>query len=66
MHRGRKTMNYNPQAVREAYSQVAEEEDSEEACQDKWEKLKALEMQLCTKPELLGVGFHLLFVVRKI
>ncbi|MFN2270914.1 MAG: class I SAM-dependent methyltransferase [Anaerolineae bacterium] len=39
---------------------------SEEAFQDKWKKLKALEMQLCTRPELLGVGLHLLFVARKI
>ena len=38
----------------------------EEAFQSKWKKLKALEMQLCTKPELLGVGLHLLFVARKI
>lgn len=38
----------------------------EEAFQSKLEKLKALEMQLCTQPELLGVGLHLLFVARKI
>jgi ubiquinone/menaquinone biosynthesis C-methylase UbiE len=38
----------------------------EEAFQNKWKKLKALEMQLCTRPELLGVGLHLLFVARKI
>ncbi len=31
----------------------------------KWAKLKKLEMEICTKPELLGVGNHLLFVARK-
>jgi len=31
----------------------------------KWEQLKALEMEMCTKPELLGMGLHLLFVARK-
>jgi len=30
-----------------------------------WAKLKALEMEMCTKPELLGMGLHLLFVARK-
>jgi ubiquinone/menaquinone biosynthesis C-methylase UbiE len=30
-----------------------------------WTKLKALELEMCTKPELLGMGLHLLFVVRK-
>jgi ubiquinone/menaquinone biosynthesis C-methylase UbiE len=30
-----------------------------------WKKLKALELELCTKPELLGIGNHLLFVARK-
>lgn len=30
-----------------------------------WERLKALELELCTRPELLGVGHHLLFVARK-
>ena len=38
---------------------------SEQESRDKWERLKALEMQICTKPELLGVGLHLLFVARK-
>ncbi|MFL7794227.1 MAG: class I SAM-dependent methyltransferase [Anaerolineae bacterium] len=38
----------------------------EEAFQSKWKKLKALEMQLCIQPELLGIGLHLLFVARKI
>jgi ubiquinone/menaquinone biosynthesis C-methylase UbiE len=38
----------------------------EEAFQSKWEKLKTLELQLCTQPELLGTGLHLLFVARKI
>jgi SAM-dependent methyltransferase len=31
----------------------------------KWEKLKELELEVCTKPELLGMGLHLLFVARK-
>jgi SAM-dependent methyltransferase len=30
-----------------------------------WERLKALELQLCTRPELLGMGLHLLFVATK-
>jgi ubiquinone/menaquinone biosynthesis C-methylase UbiE len=30
-----------------------------------WEKLKALELEICTRPELLGMGAHLLFVVRR-
>ena len=30
-----------------------------------WEKLKALELDLCTRPELLGMGLHLLFVATK-
>ncbi len=33
--------------------------------QEKWEKLKALELEVCTTPELLGMGHHLLFVARK-
>lgn len=32
---------------------------------DRWEELKALEMEICTKPELLGIGLHLLFVAQK-
>ena len=31
----------------------------------KWEKLKKLELEHCTKPELLGIGHHLLFIARK-
>ena len=31
----------------------------------KWAKLKKLEMEICTKPELLGIGNHLLFIARK-
>jgi SAM-dependent methyltransferase len=31
----------------------------------KWEALKALEMRACTRPELLGMGDHLLFIARK-
>ena len=30
-----------------------------------WDQLKELELDLCTRPELLGVGHHLLFVARK-
>jgi ubiquinone/menaquinone biosynthesis C-methylase UbiE len=33
--------------------------------QEKWEKLKALELEVCTTPELLGMGHHLLFVAQK-
>ncbi|MBI2518993.1 MAG: class I SAM-dependent methyltransferase [Bdellovibrio sp.] len=31
----------------------------------KWAKLKKLELEICTKPELLGLGNHLLFIARK-
>jgi ubiquinone/menaquinone biosynthesis C-methylase UbiE len=31
----------------------------------KWAKLKDLEMGMCTRPELLGMGLRLLFVARK-
>ncbi len=31
----------------------------------KWTKLKKIEMEICTKPELLGVGNHLLFIAKK-
>jgi SAM-dependent methyltransferase len=30
----------------------------------RWEALKRLELALCTRPELLGMGLHLLFVAR--
>ncbi len=33
--------------------------------EQKWAKLKALDLELCTRPELLGMGLHLLFVARK-
>ncbi len=33
--------------------------------QQNWAKLKALELEMCTRPELLGMGLHLLFVARK-
>jgi ubiquinone/menaquinone biosynthesis C-methylase UbiE len=33
--------------------------------QGKWEELKRLELEVCTRPELLGMGLHLLFVARK-
>jgi len=32
---------------------------------NKWEALKELEMEICTTPELLGAGLHLLFVAQK-
>jgi S-adenosylmethionine-dependent methyltransferase len=32
---------------------------------NKWEELKELELEICSKPELLGVGLHLLFVAQK-
>jgi len=32
---------------------------------ENWEKLKKLEMEICTKPELLGIGNHLLFIAKK-
>ena len=32
---------------------------------ERWEGLKRLELQVCTRPELLGMGLHLLFVARK-
>jgi hypothetical protein len=31
----------------------------------KREELKALELEICSKPELLGTGLHLLFVAQK-
>jgi ubiquinone/menaquinone biosynthesis C-methylase UbiE len=33
--------------------------------QNGWQRLKKLEMEMCTKPELLGMGHHLLFIARK-
>lgn len=30
-----------------------------------WERLKRLELEACTQPELLGMGLHLLFVAQK-
>jgi ubiquinone/menaquinone biosynthesis C-methylase UbiE len=30
-----------------------------------WEKLRQLELEICTRPELLGMGLHLLFVAKK-
>jgi SAM-dependent methyltransferase len=32
---------------------------------ERWAELKRLELELCTRPELLGMGLHLLFVARK-
>jgi S-adenosylmethionine-dependent methyltransferase len=34
--------------------------------EERWAKLKALELAACTTPELLGIGSHLLCVARKI
>jgi hypothetical protein len=31
-----------------------------------WGQLKELELEICTRPELLGIGLHLLFIARKI
>jgi S-adenosylmethionine-dependent methyltransferase len=31
----------------------------------RWKALKALELEVCTRPELLGMGNHLLFVAKK-
>jgi ubiquinone/menaquinone biosynthesis C-methylase UbiE len=33
--------------------------------EEKWKKLKTLELEVCTVPELLGMGHHLLFVAKK-
>lgn len=30
-----------------------------------WKELKKLEMEICTRPELQGIGSHLLFIARK-
>lgn len=34
--------------------------------EEKWKKLKALELEVCAVPELLGMGHHLLFVAKKV
>lgn len=34
--------------------------------EEKWKKLKELELKACTVPELLGTGHHLIFVARKV
>lgn len=34
--------------------------------EEKWKKLKALELTVCTAPELLGMGHHLFCVARKV
>jgi len=34
--------------------------------EEKWKKLKALELRACTVPELLGIGHHLFCVARKV
>lgn len=33
--------------------------------QPEWEMLRNLELEICTRPELLGTGNHLLFIARK-
>lgn len=33
--------------------------------EQEWQKLKALELEVCTKSELLGMGLHLLFIAKK-
>jgi hypothetical protein len=32
----------------------------------KWKQLEALELNVCTEPELLGIGSQLLFVAKKV
>lgn len=34
--------------------------------EEKWRKLKALELRACTVPELLGMGHHLFCVAKKV
>jgi ubiquinone/menaquinone biosynthesis C-methylase UbiE len=34
--------------------------------EEEWEQLKTLELEVCTKSELLGMGHHLLFIARKV
>jgi hypothetical protein len=31
-----------------------------------WGQLKESELEICTRPEILGIGLHLLFIARKI
>jgi SAM-dependent methyltransferase len=33
---------------------------------ERWEALRQLELEYCTRPDLLGMGLHLLFVARKL
>jgi hypothetical protein len=72
-------MPYDPSSVIKSYERNAESEDEAEKkptfadtidsslyCDPgEWEKLKRLELEICTRPELLGVGLHLLFVAKK-
>ena len=72
-------MPYDPSSVIESYERNAEIEDEAEKkpafadtidsnlyCdRGEWEKLKRLELEICTRPELLRVGLHLLFVAKK-
>ncbi len=39
--------------------------ESQFATQEQWEQLKTLELEVCTRPELLGAGYYLLCVARK-
>jgi predicted nucleotidyltransferase len=32
---------------------------------DRWEQLRDMELDICTKPELLGTGLHLLLIAQK-
>jgi hypothetical protein len=41
------------------------DESKYSADDDKWERLKALELKACQIPELLGIGTHLLCIARK-
>jgi hypothetical protein len=41
-------------------------DESKYHAEEKWAKLKDLELATCTVPELLGIGSHLLFVARKV
>lgn len=39
--------------------------ESQFANEEQWEQLKGLEMEVCTRPELLGTGYYLLCVAKK-
>ena len=48
------------------FTDILSSEVKNEYKEKSWNELKKLEMELCVKPELLGVGNHLLFVAKKI